>query len=192
MEADRDFVLIAITPPDPVADEALGIAALLDAGWWRVHLRHPGADAATVEEIINAIPPRLRDRVSLHDHFGVAGTTGIGGLHLNRRSPSPPCGWKEVVSRSCHSVDEVRDCDGMDYVTLSPVFDSISKPGYRGIAFGSLPAGIRVMALGGVTPDRLPELRSSGFAGAAMLGAVPWHATVDEIKRFATKTLEIC
>lgn len=56
MEADRDFVLIAITPPDPVADEALGIAALLDAGWWRVHLRHPGADAATVEGIINAIP----------------------------------------------------------------------------------------------------------------------------------------
>lgn len=192
MEAEPLFRLIAITPPAPVTDEAAKIAALLDAGWWRVHLRHPGADDATLEEIISRIPAVIRGRVSMHDSFGLAVKYGIGGVHLNRRTPAAPEGWPGTVSRSCHSVGEALMCAGLDYITLSPVFDSISKPGYTGVEFGALPSGVTVIGLGGVTPERAAQLKARGFAGAAMLGAIPWQATVREITGFATKTLEIC
>lgn len=83
-------------------------------------------------------------------------------------------------------------CAGLDYITLSPVFDSISKPGYTSVEFGPLPSGVTVIGLGGVTTDRAVQLKARGFAGAAMLGAIPWQGTVTEITGFATKTLEIC
>ncbi len=63
-------------------------------------------------------------------------------------------------------------------MSLSPIFDSISKQGYRA-AFTSAQLeearrrGIidkRVMALGGVTFDRVKEVLEMGFGGAMILG----------------------
>lgn len=68
----------------------------------------------------------------------------------------------------------------MDYVFLSPIFDSISKSGYRS-AFSyarlrdAADRGVideKVVALGGVTFDKIPLLSSLHFGGAAMLGAI--------------------
>ena len=84
-----------------------------------------------------------------------------------------------TVSRSCHSLAEVAAWrDRLDYLFLSPVFDSISKQGYRaGFAPEELlraaREGIidrRVMALGGITPDNLARVRAWGFGGAVVLG----------------------
>lgn len=79
-------------------------------------------------------------------------------------------------------------CRGeLDYVFLSPIFPSISKAGYGGTGaaaafpdadrLASALAGSRypVLALGGVTPERFPELAELGFAGAALLGGI-WGA----------------
>lgn len=79
-------------------------------------------------------------------------------------------------------------CRGeLDYVFLSPIYSSISKPGHGGEgaaatfpdadALASALAGSRypVLALGGVTPDRFSELAELGFAGAALLGSI-WAA----------------
>jgi len=76
----------------------------------------------------------------------------------------------------------------LDYCFLSPVYDSISKAGYRAAGFLAPGEGRRrrlaaalgrspvpVLALGGVGPGKLAELRDAGFAGAAVLGAV-WRA----------------
>ena len=68
----------------------------------------------------------------------------------------------------------------MDDVLLSPIFDSISKKGYAS-AFSpsqleeAASQGIidhQVVALGGVTLDKLPLLESWHFGGAAMLGSI--------------------
>lgn len=75
----------------------------------------------------------------------------------------------------------------LDYCFLSPVYDSISKAGYRSAGFlapgpkAALLARalarppLPVLALGGVAPGTLRALRGAGFAGAAVLGAV-WQA----------------
>jgi thiamine-phosphate pyrophosphorylase len=71
----------------------------------------------------------------------------------------------------------------LDYCFLSPVFDSISKSGYtsagflaaekrQGLERALKEAPLPVLALGGVGPGCLGELRAAGFAGAAVLGAV--------------------
>jgi len=185
MEGERRFIKIAVTPAEPVADEGAKITAMLDGhGWDAVHLRHPGVTDDVVRNIIASVPARLHDRLHLHDNFGLAAEFAVGGLHLNRRCPAPPAGYTGRLSRSCHSVDEVeaaRAARIFDYVTLSPVFDSISKRGYRG-AFtpGELRlldslGGFKVIALGGVTPERIELLKQYNFAGVAMLGAVGWE-----------------
>ena len=100
-----------------------------------------------------------------------------------------PDGWQGHVSRSCHSLEEVKQYkNACDYVFLSPIFDSVSKQGYvSAFAYETLKQasgdGIidgKVVALGGVTPDKISRLRSLNFGGAAMLGCVNNLATLPE------------
>jgi thiamine-phosphate pyrophosphorylase len=70
----------------------------------------------------------------------------------------------------------------LTYAFLSPVFDSISKPGYPAAGFtsaevrrvASAPGAVPLIALGGVTEGNLAAAAGLGFAGAAVLGGV-WH-----------------
>ncbi|MCQ2213930.1 MAG: thiamine phosphate synthase [Bacteroidaceae bacterium] len=144
-----------------------------------VHIRKPESTERELENLIMQIPQEYHPRLVLHDHHGLAAKHGIGGIHLNSRNPLPPAGWTGRVSRSCHSIEEVKEWKAKcDYVSLSPIFDSISKSGYNSafskeelLTYSS--QGIidtKVMALGGVTFDRLDEVKSLGFGGAMILG----------------------
>lgn len=172
---------IAITLPDFIPCEAQAIVRALMSGYDRVHLRKPGSSRRDMERLIVEIPADLRPRISLHDHLGLAVEYGLGGVHLNGRCHESPEGFRGIISRSCHSLDEVALYkDHCEYVFLSPVFDSISKPGLlsgftaeelcrardEGIVDG------RVYALGGVTPENMDALEAMGFGGGAMLGCV--------------------
>ncbi|MCH5326046.1 MAG: thiamine phosphate synthase [Duncaniella sp.] len=192
MADNKRFILIAITPEFPVADECAKIEAIILAGWDRVHLRHPQFEEDDMRSLLRVIPVELLSHVSLHSCPVAAVELGAGGVHLNSRLSALPNQWSGVVSRSCHSLEEVSMCvAGYDYVTLSPVFDSISKPGYSAREFGSVPQVPPVVALGGVTPESLPTLRETGYAGAAMLGAIPWTGSVSDVKEFATNTISL-
>ena len=175
------MILIAITEPYFYPGEGADIVrALTEGGFRRVHIRKPGASEEQVGRLLDDIDSSLYGRLSLHDCFGLAVSRGIGGVHLNSRNPQAPAGWTGLVSRSIHSVGEIAGVSE-DYAFISPVFDSFSKPGYRGRIDLKAVAPLlndRIYALGGVSPDRLPELASAGFVGAAMLGAA-WRATVD-------------
>lgn len=179
VEAQRIMIRIAITPPAIRPDEAAMIERILDRGWSYVHLRHPEASLGDMLDLIGAIPERLHSRLKLHDHFVLLDEFGLGGVHLNRRNPEPPRDFCGEVSRSCHSVSEaIAADDDCAYVTLSPIFPSVSKPGYKGdfteAELLSIPGG-RVVALGGVTPERVEELSRFPFAGYAVLGSL-WDA----------------
>lgn len=182
------MIRIAITP-EATGDrrEAREITAVLDAGWDRVHLRHPGASLVDVRRIIDDVPVEYHRRLVLHGHFDLLYDYNLGGVHLNSRCPVAPSHFRGMVSRSCHTLSEIAMQSGMNYVTLCPVFDSISKAGYRSPfspedlsrvgSLGSTP----VIALGGVTPERLPEIVKYGFSGYAVLGSLPWGKGRNEI-----------
>mgnify|MGYP000718303392 CR=1 FL=1 len=173
-----DMLRVAITPEVEHTEEAEWITAILDAGWDYVHLRHPGATRRDMKRIIEDVPQRHHGKLRLHGHLDLIYEFNLGGVHLNSRCPEIPEGYRGPVSRSCHSLEEIEAYPGCDYVTLSPVFDSVSKVGYRS-AFTheqllGLPAG-KVVALGGVVPERVPDLKRYAFAGYAVLGYL-WSA----------------
>lgn len=178
------FINIAITLPGFFAGETDAIAVKLSSGEADyVHIRKPGSSEADVRALIESIPVGLRPRLTLHDHFGLAPL--VGGVHLNSRNPGAPAGWQGRVSASLHSVEEaMEEKRHLDYITLSPIFPSISKPGYMpSFIPGELqallrePKRLKIIALGGVEPRRTDEVRAMGFDGAAMLGAA-WRTRI--------------
>lgn len=105
--------------------------------------------------------------------------TGADGVHLPVGASMPGDGDRpDLVGRSCHNADELAAAaaNGSDYVTLSPVAESASKPGY-GPALGAERFGalagrtsIPVFALGGVTAFNAATWLRAGAHGVAVMG----------------------
>ncbi len=169
---------IGLTTETLFDGEAELIVLLLDNGFDRVHIRKPECSAEELARLLRQIPDSYYPRLILHSHFELAATYPIGGVHLNRHNPVPPKGFRGLIGRSCHSLEEVAKSGDTDYCFLSPIYDSISKPGYAShFPLDTLVAahkeGIltdRVYALGGITPRHLPQLQELGFGGAVLLG----------------------
>lgn len=170
---------IAITPEYISDAEPEYVRLLADEGWDMIHLRHPAASLNEMRRLIEAIPQKYHCKLKLHGHFELTNHFNLGGVHLNKRCPSPPANWIGGISCSFHSINEIENCvERYDYVTLSPVFDSISKKGYKGsidlenFAEIKKSLNVKVIALGGVDPERIGLLRRYGFDGYAALGAI--------------------
>jgi thiamine-phosphate pyrophosphorylase len=88
-------------------------------------------------------------------------------------------GRRALVGVSAHALGDVAAsaAAGADYVTLSPIFVTASKPGYGpplGVAAISDAAkhGIAVVALGGVTADAARPCVCAGAAAVAVMGEI--------------------
>lgn len=170
---------IVITLPYFFDGEAEQIVLLLHSSVDLIHIRKPESKAEEVEKLIMSIPSEYYPRLVLHDHHDLAMKYHLHGVHLNGRNPQPPQGWEGSVSKSCHSLEEVKEWkEKCDYVSLSPIFDSISKQGYHA-AFSSTEIeeasrqGIidkKVLALGGVTFNKIDDVLRMGFGGGMILG----------------------
>lgn len=108
----------------------------------------------------------------------LAGPLG-DAVHLSAKDTLPVPRPSFVVGRSCHSSDEVVRArgEGCDYVTVSPVFTTPSKPGYGpalGIERLALLVALAppVYALGGVHPPDVLACLEAGACGVAVMGPV--------------------
>lgn len=180
MEINRYFRTIVFTSPEEISDEKEKITRLLENGVDYVHIRKPSFNIDNMRQYISAIDPFYHSRLKLHDFFELSSEFDLGGIHLNSRNPIGP---SEVQNRSIslHSIEEIRKLpapESYEYVTLSPIFDSISKKGYYStfsLCELTVPESFPpVIALGGVTPDYFNFLRNKGFSGAALLGYI-WN-----------------
>jgi thiamine monophosphate synthase len=107
----------------------------------------------------------------------VAGSEGEA-VHLAAAEAFPPV-RPGLVGRSCHGASDVDAAVGerCDYVTVSPVAATASKPGY-GPALGV--AGLRALvrpglptyALGGVVPSAVRSYVEAGAHGVAVMGPI--------------------
>lgn len=124
-----------------------------------------------------------RARLLVNGRADVALAAGADGVHLTstglpvaavRRWLSGRAGRRLLVGRSTHSPAEVAEAaaGGADYVTFGPVYATPSKaaygppPGLAGLRRAAA-HGLPVLALGGVTIERLEALASAGARGAA-------------------------
>ncbi len=180
--------LFVITPEETTPRETAAVNALFHSGLEILHLRKPYMDEKSMRAYLQAVDPAYHNRITLHDHFSLVEVFNIGGIHMNRRNSIPLPGLR--VSRSCHTIDELKEYAGSyHYLFLSPVFDSISKTGYKQ-AFSPEQLerarhenciNSKVIALGGITVNHVPAVRMWGFGGIALLGAVwqPFHKDQD-------------
>ncbi|QDH80393.1 thiamine phosphate synthase [Echinicola soli] len=187
--------LILISSPNKEKEEIQTMVRLLDHGLYRLHIRKPSWSKAQMEELIEQVPTVYYSKISFHEHHELVHQYGVGGTHF--KSDQLICPGSVVTSKSFHKLEDLQESPNaaLDYSFISPVFDSISKPGYRQ-AFtthklsewtaaykGDLP--FQLFALGGITPEHLPYLDSIGFDGAAIMGGI-WNGENTEIrlKRF--------
>jgi thiamine-phosphate pyrophosphorylase len=84
-----------------------------------------------------------------------------------------------LVGLSAHALADVEDAHaaGADYVTLSPIYQSASKPGYGpplglGAIGRAAQTGIPIVALGGITANTANTAMNAGAAGVAVMGSV--------------------
>lgn len=175
------MLTIAITYPYAIDKEDVIIRHLLANGFDIVHLRKPDANIDYCRELLGRLTPLELACIVVHDYYALYEEYALRGVHLNHNISSYPPHYRGTRTRSCHSFDEVvKYKEECDYLFLSPIFDSISKRGYLSKFSHNelLNASIRgiiddkVIALGGVTPDKIRYLKSLHFGGAAMLGAL--------------------
>ena len=102
------------------------------------------------------------------------------GVHLATSDPFPS-DRPFVLGGSCHSLPDVHAAEerGLDYVTLSPIFESASKPGYgpplglqgqRDIVDEVL--RIPIFALGGIDAEIANACLRAGATGVAVMGEI--------------------
>ena len=175
--------LILITPPCYFVEEDQIITALFKEGLDLLHLRKPDTAPMYAERLLTLIPEEYHKRIIVHGHFYLKDEFNLKGIHLNHRNPTAPDNYKGSLSRSCHSFDELKENkQDFDYSFLSPIFDSISKEGYKS-AFTdaqlkkAAKEGVidkKVIALGGIDETRLKQVKDYGFGGVAIMGTL-WN-----------------
>ncbi|MDQ2655737.1 MAG: sulfur carrier protein ThiS [Chloroflexota bacterium] len=144
-----------------------------------IYLRHLTADddwAATLAEIRERVPPEVSLMVPGEPPQGIPGV----GRHLRERDPLPeplPPGASFPLSRSVHSPAEAARSCRVSYVVAGHVFPSASKPGREplgldGLARIAAAAPVPLVAIGGITPERVAGVMAAGAQGAAVIGAI--------------------
>jgi thiamine-phosphate pyrophosphorylase len=145
-----------------------------------------------------ALGHRFRAVVTAHEDVEAAVWAGAGGVHLP--SGGNPAAARArlpgaLIGASAHSAAEASTTlrAGADYVTVSPVFLTASKPGYGpglgldGLAHIVARASGPVLALGGITAGNAASCLAAGARGIAVMGqimrAADAQATVEHILR---------
>jgi thiamine-phosphate pyrophosphorylase len=140
--------------------------------------------------------------VTAHEDLDAVRAVGADGVHLpGAGDPRTARAWLPagLIGASAHSPAEAAALlhAGADYVTISPVFLTISKPGYGpaiglgGLARTVAAAGGPVVALGGVAAANAALCRAAGARGIAVMGEVmraadPCAAVASLIHAFRT------
>lgn len=171
--------LIVVTTPTFFVEEDKIITELFEEGLDILHLRKPETPAMYAERLLTLIPEKYHRRIVTHEHFYLKEEFNLMGIHLNTRNPKEPHDYSGHISCTCHTLEEVKNRKHFyDYLFMSPVFDCITKEGVSS-AFSALDLrqaskehiiDSKVMALGGITPDNILQIKDYGFGGAVIMG----------------------
>lgn len=172
--------LVIISPETFIRNEAKTVHKLFDHGLEVLHLRKPDATIELIRKFLQSIDSSFHHRLIVHGHHSLFQEFNIGGIHLKAAEFKRAEGVG-IISSSAHSVAEFKAMDGpLTQIFISPVFDSISKAGYRGernlLETGVLKRQGQLIALGGISDKNIGLIKRKGFDGAATLGHI-WHST---------------
>ncbi|HET6280183.1 MAG TPA: thiamine phosphate synthase [Polyangia bacterium] len=188
------YAILDVTPAELAAepgDLAERAQRLLAAGPCCLQLRAKGGDAAALRDgALRLIPlcRAARVRFCMNDRLDVALAVGADVIHLGQ-DDLPLAEASRIVAEGGHRIvmgisthnsaqAEAALAGGADYIALGPVFGTGSKVnpdpvvGLEMLAAVCRRASVPVVAIGGITLDRVRDVASAGAAAAAIIAAV--------------------
>lgn len=157
----------------------------MEAGIDVLQIRERDLEAGLLFELTSeavGIARGSRTRIVVNDRLDIAMAAGADGVHLREDSIGAdaarhiaPVGF--LVGRSVHTAEEAADLGRtVDYLLAGTVWPTASKPpshhllGLEGLAGLVQLAKVPVLAIGGVTLDRVHAVAAAGAAGVAAIG----------------------
>jgi thiamine biosynthesis protein ThiS len=148
-----------------------------------IYLRDAGGSIDDLALATRTLRAQIGDALALLVNGGPQAALATGcGLHLREQDMTPTAaravlGPTVPIGRSVHSPQGAIAATGADYVLAGHVYPSPSKPGLpplgpAGIAQIVAVAPCPVIAIGGITPERVTEIIQTGAHGVAVIGAI--------------------
>jgi len=173
--------LILFTHPDFIAGEPEFVNELFDNGLETLHFRKPGFNKQECFYYLESISQKHRHKIMLHQEYDLAIEFGLKGIHFTEKTKSDfelHNHLNLVKSMACHNLEELKKLpDAIDYASISPVYNSISKANYESNIDKSQLAEIcqlalpyKIFALGGICENNIAELKELGLDGVCILG----------------------
>ncbi|MDR0229279.1 MAG: thiamine phosphate synthase [Flavobacteriaceae bacterium] len=201
--------MVIITYPTMIENEASLINQMFDKGLPLLHVRKPKMNTEHLITWINKIDTNYHSQIVIHinnivinnnlrdykELLTVINNFNNQFIHLSTDNYLYLLQYNSKLpklSTSVHCITELNNLStNYNRVFISPIFPSISKKGYSSNKNWKEEMTLRTnhtittVALGGITPERIPTIKQMGFDDYALLGAI-WEATSP------LKTFELC
>jgi thiamine-phosphate pyrophosphorylase len=162
-----------------VATAGAGLRAAVRANI--IQLRAPELSARAVEREARELVASSPVPVLVSSRCDIALAAGAAGVNLPERDIGVPDARKLIgeglVGRSVHSPERALEAEreGADFVIFGPVFSSASHPhgppaGLPALSEVAHAVRVPVVAIGGITEERIAECIAAGAAGYAAIG----------------------
>jgi thiamine-phosphate pyrophosphorylase len=167
--------LRAITPSPPRGEGLKSASATI------IQLRAPDLSTTALEREARKLVASTSVPVVISSRCDVALASGAAGVNLPERDISVADArellGELLIGRSVHSIDAAQHAEreGADFVIFGPVWESPSHPssppaGVAALELVARSVRIPVLAIGGVTEERIAECHAAGAAGYAAIG----------------------
>ncbi len=204
-----DFRLLLVTDRHQIHGRPLATVLndAIKAGVPAIQLRERDLSTSELVSLAQEIKTMTNPgSVSLivNDRVDLMMALNLDGVHL-RSDSLPPLSVRRLIGPggligvSTHSVEDVRRANqgGADYVVFGPIFETPSKrPFGRPLGLHLLAdvcrrSPIPVLAIGGITCERVHDVRRVGAHGVAVIGALLSRDNISEAVREFTQALEM-
>ncbi|MBW3114480.1 thiazole tautomerase TenI [Bacillus sp. MCCB 382] len=185
METEKRRRLHVISTGQQSREELVEISKAIHPYFDMLHIREKSWTGAelikTVDELTAAGVP-LR-KLCINDRADIACMKHVRGVHLGHHS-APVCLVKErfpslKIGSSVHSIEEAQWAydQGADFLLYGNVYETTSKPGKEGRGTVDLEdivsnIPLPIIAIGGITPERVEDIVRSGAKGIAVLSGI--------------------
>ncbi|WP_412466618.1 thiamine phosphate synthase [Pedobacter sp. KLB.chiD] len=184
--------LIVIAKPNFFKEECHLVNQLFEAGLPVFHLRKETPDEVAYRKVIEGISPEYHPRIALHHFHSLAEDYNIHRIHhtesFRKERNNEELPESKILSTSIHHLADRGQIGQYDYSFFGPVFNSLSKPGYRSI----IPPDFRlekqsakptIIALGGIGLTEIDKVKAMHFDGVALLGSI-WNDPSQALTNF--------
>ncbi len=170
---------------DKIKETALKI---MNGGAHVMQLRGKGLGSADMLRGARIIKPLAMARnvtFIINDHVDIAIMSNADGVHLGTsdtgiKEARDMLGYRGIIGLSTHNMDEARRAAeaGADYISFGPIFPTSTKrdadtpKGIEALSKLVSSVDVPVVAIGGITEERLEEVLGTGVEAVAMISDI--------------------